>query len=103
MLGSESVPNAGAVQRKVKGLVPVALAFRVTVPPDATVYGPPALAVGAVHPVGGAMSLGHGLRIPTRVPAEDVYPPLARKSMVLKLFDTMGVPGTFSGKIYSWM
>src|SRR6476620_11070028 len=44
---------------------------------------------------------GQGLSVPTSVPGPEVYPPWARKGMVLKLFSGIGAPGTFSGKMYS--
>ena len=54
-------PETGAVHAKVKGTDPVEVAASATVPVDATVYGPPALATGNVQPPTGMMLLGQGL------------------------------------------
>src|SRR6476646_9307736 len=102
MFRFDNVPTGGGAHEKVTVPDPVVVALpaSVTVPPDATVYGPPALAV-TVQGGGGATLLGQGLSCPTSVPGPEVYPPCARKSMLLKLFSTIGAPGTFSGKMYS--
>jgi hypothetical protein len=49
------VPCAGAVQRKLMGVDPVALPFSVIDPPEGTVYGPPVLATGALQTTAGLM------------------------------------------------
>jgi hypothetical protein len=66
-----SAGDTGAVQAYV-GLVPVLLAARVTVPPEPTVYGPPALATGAMHTGGGVGIPGHGLSCPATTPVKEV-------------------------------
>src|SRR5512142_48357 len=71
MFVAESVPAGGAPQANVRGGVPLAVAARVTAPPEATVYGPPALAVGGVHPPAGTVASGHGLSWPAMVPVEE--------------------------------
>jgi nucleotide-binding universal stress UspA family protein len=71
------------------------------VPPELTAYGPPALADAVAQVMAGTTLLGQGLSCPTSVPTDELYPPWARKSMVLKLFSGSAVPGTFSGKMYS--
>lgn len=48
-------PGAGAAHRNVRGVDPVALPFSVIDPPEATVYGPPALATGALQATAGLM------------------------------------------------
>lgn len=85
------------------GVVPEALPASATVPPEATVYGPPALATVGPQAGIGVMLLGQGSSCPANVPVDKLYPPWARKGMVLKLFSGMGAPGTFSGKMYSRM
>src|SRR5215831_19029605 len=90
-----------AVQAKVTGGVPVAPPFKASVPPELTAYGPPALAIAVAHVMAGTTLLGQGLSCPTSVPVDELYPPWARNTMVLKLFSGIAVPGTFSGKMYS--
>jgi Flp pilus assembly protein TadG len=53
---------------KVNGPVPPAMPERATVPPAATVYGPPALAVAGVHAGAGILSPGHGFSWPGITP-----------------------------------
>jgi hypothetical protein len=48
-------PAAGAAQLNVIGVDPVALPFSVIDPPERTVYGPPALATGALQAAVGLM------------------------------------------------
>jgi hypothetical protein len=95
------------------------VAVRVTTVPlpeiteDGVAVAPTALG-GATKPeqadVLGAMLLGQGLSGPGAVVAvagatkpmpDELYPPQARKGMLLKLFSTIGEPGMFSGKMYS--
>src|SRR3954452_12950975 len=100
MFGLEKLP-AAAVHRNVTGVSPVtALPFKVIVPPEDAVYGPPVTATGATVQGGGGggVLLGHGSSIFTSVPVEDVYPAAARNGMLLKLFSTTAFPGRFSGK-----
>lgn len=87
------------------GAVPPAVPFRVTVPPEATWYGPPAVAVGGEHPSGvGTTVPGHGLRAPVAcTPVVEKYPPCAKKGTELKSDGGTGVPGIFSTKMYSAM
>jgi hypothetical protein len=103
------------VQAKLNGAVPLAVALSVTTVPDpektelgvavaTTLFG----GVTRLMHVDrfGAMLLGQGLRVAARVPAppgipDELYPPQVRNGMVLKLFSTIGAPGTFSGKMYS--
>ena len=54
-----------AVHPKVTGVVPVALPARVMLPPLATEYGPPGMAVGGVQAGVGTTLLGHGFSCPT--------------------------------------
>ena len=55
-------------QSRVTGAVPVELPASVTVPPAATVYGPPAFAVGATQAGIGMTLEGHGLSTPDTRP-----------------------------------
>ena len=60
--------------------------FNVTRTFGGTVWAPPAFATGAVPAQDvGTLLLGHGERGPTRVPAEAVYPPHARKGKIEEL------------------
>ena len=59
-----ATPPLETVHAKVNGPVPVAVAARATAPPAATVYGPPALDVGAVQAGVGMVAPGHGLSCP---------------------------------------
>src|SRR5437868_6221376 len=66
-LGGATLPLE-AVQAKVIGPVPVEVAARPTVPPAATVYGPPALTVTGMQAGVGMMLPGHGLSCPGITP-----------------------------------
>src|SRR3954470_21554320 len=89
------------VHAKLNGPVPAAVPERATVPPAATVKGPPTLTVAGVQTRAGIVLPGHGFSWPGITPVLEGYPPCARNGMVSKLFGTIGVPGTFSGKMYS--
>ena len=95
----ENVPPV-AVQAKAMGCVPMAPPVMGIVCPELAAYGPPVLAAAAAQVIAGITLLGQGLSCPTNVPADELYPPWARKLMVLKLFSGNGVPGMFSGKMY---
>jgi hypothetical protein len=56
------------VHANVNGPVPPAVAFRVTDPPEATVYGPPAVAVAGVQAGAGITLSGQGLSCPGITP-----------------------------------
>ena len=62
LVGATEPPET--VQAKVIGPVPVEVAARATVPPPATVYGPPALTVTGTQAGAGMMLPGHGLSCP---------------------------------------
>ena len=106
-VASAMVPLSGVAQTRVGGGVPVALPARLTVPPEPTVYGPPALATGDGQDAAaggpghvGGVTPGHGSRRPTRVPPDDVKPPQARKGRDSKALGAGGQSGAASGKTY---
>jgi hypothetical protein len=96
-------------QANVSGVVPLALALRVTsvLLPEITEAGVAVAvtALGATIEPGqleseGAVAPGQGLSCPASVPADDVYPPQARNWIASKLLGMIGEPGMFSGKMY---
>ena len=105
---SAMVPLGGVAQTRVGGGEPVAVPASDTEPPEPTVYGPPALATGAVHPEAvwglghvGGVTPGHGSSRPTIVPPADLRPPQARKGSDSNVLATGVASGAPPGKTKS--